>query len=157
MKHLLAMVKPFPDCKGHKASMIELDYLRLIYAVGEMRRQCEDAQGYFVVIADEIPRRMSKWEHAYQGNRCVEMISTSPASYVRHPAGNEKTANLSGMVTAAILDKSGRQSYSSIRRSIEDCILAETILALEPNVQRIRDESRFPLGIRWDYYGVVEK
>ena len=156
MKQVLAMVKPYPDVKGHGATKVHLDYLRLVYVVAEMRRQGENVQGYYIVIGDGIPKQMTKWEYAYRGKQCVELMSTLPASRIGHAVGNEKSADLSGMVTAAILDKTSRLSNSSVRRKIEDLIMGATILALEPGVQRIKDESRFPFGFRWDYYGVVE-
>ncbi len=156
MKHILAMVKPYPDVKGHQASKVELDYLRLVHVVGEMRKQGENAQGYFIVIGDGIPKQMTRWEYYYRGKQCVELMSTLPTSPIGHSVGNEKSADLPGMVTAAILDRTSRLSNSSVRRKIEDLIMDATILALEPGIQRIRDESRFPFGLRWDYYGVVE-
>ncbi|GEM_PF-2160396 len=155
MKHILAMVKPYPDTRGHQSPRVELDYLRLVYAVGEMRRRGENAQGYFIVIGDQIPRQMTRWEQDYGGKRYVELMSTLPTSYIRHSVLNERATDLSGMVTAAILDTT-RLSNSGILRNIEDYIMEETILALEPHVQRIKDRGRFPLDIRWDYYGVVE-
>jgi hypothetical protein len=156
LKHILGMVKPYPDVKGRQALQFELDYLRLVYAVGEMKKQGENAQGYFIVIGDGIPNRMAKWEHDYRGKRCVELISTLPTSYLGHTIEKEKSTDLSGMVTAAILGKTARLSDSTVRRNIEDYVIGSTILALEPRVQQIKDESRFPMGIRWDYYGVAD-
>ena len=156
MKHILAMVKPYPDLRGLKASKVELDYLRVVYAVGEMRRQGELAQGYFVVIGESIPKNMTVWEQNYRGNSYVELMSTLPATHVRHGLQNDKTADLSGMVLAALLDDTSHVSNSAALRDMEDYILDETIRELEPGVMRIKDEARFPLGIRWDYYGLVD-
>jgi hypothetical protein len=155
VKHILAIVKPYPDVKGHQAPKVELDYLRIVHTVSEMRKQGEKAQGYFIVIGDQIPKQMTRWEQGYRGNQYVEMISTLPTSCIRHTARNEDSADLAGLVTAAILDKTGSPPSPDVLRNIQDYILDETILALEPRVQRIKDESRFPMGIQWDYYGVV--
>jgi len=155
LKHVLAMVEPYSDFKGRKALKVELEYLRLVYTVSEMRKQGENAQGYFVVIADNVPNQVSKWERDYGGKPCVETITTSPDSYFKYSIESGKTSEISGTAAAAITDKAACRSNSTIRWSIEDFILSKTILALEPCVQRIKDESIFPLGIRWDYYGML--
>lgn len=67
----------------------------------------------------------------------------------------EKTENLSGIVRAAVLDTSVGPLAVSLHRSMTESVLAETILGLEPDIQQVKDENRFPFSIRWDYYGVV--
>lgn len=155
MKHVLAVVRPYPDVIGRRARKLELDYLRLVYFVGEMRKQGENAQGYFIVIGDQMPKQMNKWEQDYRGKQCVQLVSTLPTSYVHHSVLNDKTTDLTRMVTAAILNKTAELSNSELLRDMEDYITRETILSLEPGVQQIEDKSRFPMGIRLDYYGVV--
>ena len=54
MKHILGMAKSHLDLRGAKAPKLELDYLHLIYAVKEIREKGESAQGYLVVMTEEI-------------------------------------------------------------------------------------------------------
>lgn len=149
-------MKPHLDFQGARRPKFELDYLRLIYAVSEIRKQGEDAQGYFVVTAPSMLRRMSQIEHEYRGKNYAEVLSVSLGGYLMRIAPTEKAEILSGIVRAAALDTSAGSLATSIHSSMREFILAETILGLESNVQQVKDESRFPFCIRWDYYGVVE-
>ena len=155
MKHVLVVVKPYPDVNGRRAARVELDYLRLVYTIGEMRKQGQNAHGYFIVIGDQIPRQMNKWEEDYKGKQCVELISTLPTSHISTSLRRERIHDLSGMVTAAILGKTAATSSPKIIRDMADFITTETILDLEPGVRRIKDKNKFPFGIPLDYYGVV--
>jgi len=153
LKHVLATA--YLNTRGHKTQKAELDYLRLVYAITNIRKEGGDAQGYFIVIAEEIPHQLSKWEHDYRAKQSVKLISALPSNYYNNSVGKRKMTDLSGIVATAILDKNPHRSNSAIRQSIQDGILDEMIIALEPHIQQIKDESRFPLGVRWDYYGVV--
>ena len=155
LKHILGMVKSNLDFKGAKGPRLELDYLRLVYAVKEMRKQGDNAQGYLVVMTDEMLNRVSQWEDKYRGRGHVEVISASLAGRIRYKLEHEKATNVAGMIEGLMGDKAASHSNANIGREIGEDALNETILRLEPNVQRVRDENRFPLGIRWDFYGVV--
>lgn len=155
MKHILGIAKSHLDLKGAKAPKLELDYLRLIYAVKEIRKQGDSAQGYLVVMTDGILTRVRQWEYKYQGNACVKVLSVSLPSRVRCTLESEKTRNLAGMVAGATGGKASGRSSADTGRNIGEAALIEVILGLEPSVRRVRDENRFPLGIRWDFYGVV--
>ena len=47
------------------------------------------------------------------------------------------------------------RSTASVSHDIGKGILTEIIEGLEPKVHRVRDENKYPLGIRWDFYAVV--
>ena len=155
MKHILAKVKPYPNLRGPRSRELELDYLRLIYTVSEMRRRGDAAKGYFIIIGDSIPKRMTRWEENYKGKELADLISTLPTGYNVSPVRIEKTVELSGMVTTALLEDNKPETSLAAIRHMEDYILTGTIQELEPGVQRIIDEVRFPLGIFWDFYGVI--
>lgn len=156
MKHILGMAKSHLDLRGAKAQKLELDYLRLVYAVKEIRRKGDSAQGYLIVVTEEILNRVRQWEYKYQGNGCVELFSATLPGHERRTLESEKASNLAGMVAGAIGEKTGGRSNADKGRSIGENALVEIILRLEPSVQRLKDENRFPLGIRWDFYGLVE-
>ena len=155
MKHILGMAKSHLDLRGAKGPKLELDYLRLVYAVREMRKQGHSAQGYLVVMTDEILNRVRQWEYKYRGKECVEVLSVPLPSRARRTLENEKARNLAGMVAGSTGGKAGVRSNADTGRNTGETALTEIILRLEPSVQRVRDENRFPLGIRWDFYGVV--
>ena len=155
LKHILGMAKSNLDLKGTKAQKLELDYLRLVFAVKEMRKQGNNAQGYFIVMTDEVLRRVSQWEHKYLGKGHVEVIKVSLTDHIRSKIENEKAIHVVGMMESLVGGKTTGQSNANIGRAIGEDALVETIQRFEANVQRVRDENRFPLGIRWDFYGVA--
>lgn len=155
MKHILGMAKSHLDLRGSKGPKLELDYLRLVYAIREMRKEGHSAQGYLVVMTDEILNRVRQWECKYRGKECVEVMSVSLPRRVRRTLENEKARNLAGMVAGATGGKADGRSNANTGRNTGEAALTEIILRLEPSVQRMRDENRFPLGIRWDFYGIV--
>ncbi len=156
MKHILGMVKPHPDFQDARVPKIELDYLRLLYAVSELRHRGENAQGYFLVTADVMLSRLGKLERDYHGKDYAKVLRVSPDYYLGSALRTQKMQILSGFVRDAVLDKGYGQSAASIHRNMREFILAETILGYEPDVRQLTDENRFPFHVPWDYYGIVE-
>ncbi|MFC1951650.1 hypothetical protein ACFLYI_01230 [Chloroflexota bacterium] len=68
---------------------------------------------------------------------------------------SEKERNAKGMVAGASGGNADGLSNADYGRDIGEAALSHIIAQVEPNIQRIRDESKFPLGIRWDFYGLV--
>ena len=83
MKHILGTSTSNLDFKGAKGPKTELDYLRLVYAVKEIKKQGDDAQGYLVVMTDEMLNRVSQWEHKYRGKGHVKVKSASLPERIR--------------------------------------------------------------------------
>ena len=156
MKHIIGMAISHLDLKGAKGPKLELDYLRLVYAVKEMKKQGDDAQGYLVVMTEQMLNHIRQWEYKYRGRGYVEVISASLNGYMNHTINDDKSITLARTVVSTIWDKPARHSIADVSRDIGEGILMEIILGLEPNLQRLRDENRFPLGVRWDFYGVVQ-
>lgn len=156
MKHVLGMAKSSLNLKGARSPKLELDYLRLVYAVKEIRKQGDTAQGYLVVLTPQIVDRVKQWENKYQGNNCVEVIDASPPGGVKNRLIQEKASNLAGMVAAVTGGKAGRRSNADIGRETGENALKRTILLLEPNIKQVKDENAFPFGIHWDFYGLVD-
>jgi hypothetical protein len=65
MKHVLGMAKSFLNLEGARSQKLELDYLRLIYAVKEIRKRGDSALGYLVVLTPQIGIRLKQWENKY--------------------------------------------------------------------------------------------
>lgn len=156
MRHILGMTKSFLDLKGAKSSKLELDYLRLVYAVKEIRKRGDSAHGYLVVLTPQILDRVNQWEDKYRGNKCVEVINASLPSLIKDSLKQEKASNLAGMVAGVTGGKVGGRSNANFGRETGEDALKRTILMLEPNVEQVKDENKFPCGIRWDFYGVVD-
>ncbi|MFC2019153.1 hypothetical protein ACFLU4_04260 [Chloroflexota bacterium] len=149
------MAKSNLDLRGAKGPKLELDYLRLVFAIKEIRKQGDSAQGYLVVMTDEILNRAKKWEYKYKGEEFVTLTTASLSNQTKRTLENEKTRNTEGMVAGASGGNADGLSNADNGRDIGEGALSHIIAQMEPNVQRIRDESKFPLGIRWDFYGSI--
>lgn len=156
MKHVLGMAKSHLDLRGAKSAKLELDYLRLVYAVKEIRKRGDSAQGYLAVLTPQISYRVKQWEHKYQGNKYVAVMDISLPSRVKNNLKQEKASNLAGMIAGVTGGKAGRRSSANFSRETAENTLRRTILESEPNVQEVRDKNEFPFGIQWDFYGIVD-
>jgi len=155
LKHILGMAKSHLDLRGAKGSKLELDYLRLVYAIKEIRKQGDDAHGYLVVMNDAIFKRVIQWETKYQGKELVTLDIASLSDPTKRTLEKEKARNTEGMVAGASGGDVGSLSNADKGRDIGEAALSHIIVHWEPSVQQIRDESKFPLSIRWDFYGLV--
>ena len=156
MKHILGMSKSSLDLKGAKGSKLELDFLRLVYAVKEIRRQGENAQGYLIVLTPRIAESAKDWEHKYKCENCVKIIDMPLSNDAKDRLIKEKKRNIAGMVAGATGGKTLGRSSANIGRETGENGLKQMILMLEPKAKQIKDESAFPFGARWDFYGVVD-
>lgn len=155
MKHILGMAKSFLDLRGAKSPKLELDYLRLAYAVKELKKGGDDAQGYLVVLTPEISGCVKRWQNKYQAKDCVIVIDISLPQVLKNSLKLEKDNNKAGMVAGSIGGKTGGRSSANLGRQTGENALSDKIFELEPRVKQTHDENIFPCGIRWDFYGTV--
>ncbi len=141
MRHVLGMAKRHLDLNGAKAPKLELDYLRLLVAVRQLRQQGQDAAGYLLVMTSAIKRRAHAWASKYGANDEVQVVvATLTARRQRQSRGRP----VRGRSDAR---KGGRLAERQLSAFIEK---------REPRVRRITDSKNLPLGIRWDYYGIID-
>jgi hypothetical protein len=157
MKHVLGMAKSFLDLKGAKSQKLELDYLRLVYAVKDLRNGSDNAQGYLVVLTPQISEHVKQWESKYRGMDFVKIIDVSLPSCVKNRLKQEKTSNLAGMAASVTGVEAGGRSSADFGRHTGENNLRKILLGLEPRVREVKDENRFPCCVRWDFYGVVDQ
>jgi len=153
MKHVLGMAKSHLDLKGAKRPKLELDFLRLVYAVKELRARGDQAKGYLLVMEKEIATRAESWIEKYQAGDAVviEVAGLSPDE--REALEAEKKSNIAGMVAGSLGSTVGNQSNAVLGKHLGEDALRNLIMSKEPGVQEMKDESAFPLRIRWDFYG----
>jgi hypothetical protein len=156
MKHILGMAKSFMDLKGAKSQKLELDYLRLVYAVKDLAENGEKAKGYFVVLTPQIEASAKNWEYKYRGQNSVDIISVSLPNSVNKRLKQEKRNNISGMLAGSIGQNVAGRSIANFGKQTGENTLKEKILGLEPRVKQIKDENKFPCCVRWDFYGTVD-
>ena len=157
MRHILGMVKSQLDLNGAKSQKLELDYLRLVYAVKEIKKRGDYALGYLAVLAPSILDRVKHWEAKYQAEGCVKVINIHLSSSDKSKLKEEKTSNIAGMVTGAMGGEAGERSSANFGRKTGENALRKKIFESEQNVEEIMDKTEFPLRIQWDFYGVVDK
>jgi hypothetical protein len=150
MKHVFGMAKSPLDARGAKGRNLELDFLRLVYAVEHFRASGNEAQGYLLVLAEPLRIRMRTWIHKYDAADCVELIVATLDETQSRLLGEEKTRNRSGNVKGA--DRS-LASAAYGKRLGEESLRAH-ILASEPGVSD-GTTGPAPFGVSWDFYGVV--
>ncbi len=150
------MAKGFLDLKGAKAPKLELDYLRLLYVVKEIRKKGEVARGYLLVMDEDIYQRVNKWKDRYKSNDEVEVINQTLTVNEIQLIKSEKIQNIKGMLAGAQGEEVNGKADASIAGSIGENKLKEYIMNKEKGVRQIEDKSEHPFGIQWDFYGIKE-
>ena len=157
MKHVLGMAKSHLNLNGAKREKLELDYLRLAYAVKDIRAQGKDAQGYLVVLDGDLASRIHLWESNYKAQGCVTVVLAHLADQVMDKVKDEKRKNRAGMVAGTTDAKVGGRSSATFSKATVEDVLRMKICELEPNVEAVDDKKKSPCGVRWDFYGVVKE
>ena len=153
MKHVLGMARPWADLEGARETKLELDYLRLVYAIKELRKAGDAAQGYLIVLSPDILNRVKQWELKYQAAECVQVVygalSVSDMSKLRPGSASTTDELLAGLTGYG----AGKSSNDIFGQAIGENALRKEILKQEPGVRETINESEFPFGIHWDFYG----
>jgi hypothetical protein len=103
-----------------------------------------------------IEQRVKHWETKYQAEDCVKVCSVTIQSDVENALVEEKARNVNGMIAGALGKDVGGRSSANVGQTIGESALKEMIGKSEPNVQKVTDKGKFPLGIHWDFYGVIQ-
>lgn len=151
MKHILGMAEPNLDLVGVTAIELELDYLRLAYAVKEIRNRGDKAQGYFVVLSPDIRDRVRLWEVRYETGDCVNVIYASLLVSEMQKLTEERESEVRGGEG----EEERERSEESPGQQIAVNALRRKIFEMEPSVREITQEEEFPFHIQWDFYGVA--
>jgi hypothetical protein len=155
MRHVLGMAKRHLDLTGAKAPKLELDYLRLLVAVRELHQLGQDAVGYLLVMTPAIKGRTQTWATKYRAKDEVQIAVATFTSRRQRQVEAEARSNRRGMIDGSRgKPVRGRSDARKGARWAERQLCA-LIERHEVGVRRISDSKSYPLGIRWDYYGVV--
>jgi hypothetical protein len=150
MKRSFGMAKSPLDLRGAKARNLELDFLRLVYAVEHFRASGEVAQGYLLVMADSIRTRISEWIRKYDAVDCVELVVAALSPEQESLLALEKVRNRQGNApradpALAVAAEGKRLGEEALRRHV---------LSVEPAITEVRG-GQAPFDVRWDFYGEV--
>jgi hypothetical protein len=151
------MAKRSLDLKGAKGPKLELDYLRLVYVIKELRSREEEAQGYLLVVSPAIRSVTLLWQAKYEADEAVTVLVAQLSDSERSLIEREVEANIAGMLEGHLGLDGGNQSSAAEGAAICEAHLEALIKVHEPEVSRITRQDEFPFRIRWDYYGVAER
>jgi hypothetical protein len=153
MRHVLGMAKSNLDLNGSKPIKLELDFLRLVYAVKALRGGGDEAQGYLIVVSAEVERRTRAWRQKYAAGDTVLVARAAITAEELGRREAEVLANTQSMVGVVLGTGDGAGSDASFGRDLGELALARLILSQEPAITRHSDEKMFPLRVKWDFYG----
>jgi hypothetical protein len=144
------MAKSPLDLRGAKARSLELDFLRLVYAVEHFRAAGDSAKGYLVVMEEKIRPRVAGWIRKYESEDCVELLVVPLSVAEANLLIMEKERNRQGNARAS----EPALSVATAGKLLGEEALRRHVLSSEPNVTEVTD-GPLPFGIRWDFYGEV--
>jgi hypothetical protein len=99
MKRVFGMAKSPLDLRGGKGRNLELDFLRLVYAVEHCRTSdLEEAQGYLLVITTGILSTVGGWVQKYDAADCVKILNAPLTAEDMDSLRREKAENAAGIV-----------------------------------------------------------
>jgi hypothetical protein len=150
------MAKRHLDLNGAKAPKLELDYLRLLVAVRQLRQQGQDAAGYLLVMTSAIKRRAHAWASKYCAKDEVQVVVATLTPRRQRQVQAEVRANRIGMVEGSRGRPVRGRSDARMGGRLAERQLSAFIEKREPHVRKITDSKDLPLGIQWDYYGIID-
>ncbi|KAB1064768.1 hypothetical protein [Salibacter halophilus] len=148
--HILGMAKSCIDLKGAKAQKVELDLLRILYAIEKLD---EKTYGCLIVYDDKIKERVHTWIKKYQfdKNNHFEVITLSKKSDKDKLAlQDEKKLNSSANLRHAIEAIPKENASGKIGEKLFEEAL-EKYIKEEFKIGEI-NKSNPPFGIKWDFY-----
>jgi len=149
VKRIFGMAKSAQDMRGAKGRNLELDFLRLVYAVEHYRASREAAQGYLLVMSKSIGKRINGWIEKYKAADCVELVvrelNAKDVLLLDSEKQRNRQGNLAGADRAlAVAAEGKRLGEEALRKHVID------------HVQNVEEkQGKMPFGIRWDFYGEV--
>lgn len=150
------MAKRHLDLEGAKAPKLELDFLRLHVAVTRIRERGERAQGFLAVTTEKIASRVGRWIDKYQTTDTVQLHIMGLSDDELRAMELEVRANREGMIAGATGSTVLGKSCAQVGGDIGERKLREIIKKHAPSVEEVDDPRRLPLGVRWDFYGVLD-
>ena len=151
MKIVLGMAKSGKNTKGARGPKIELDFLRLLFAIRNVE---EVKKCYLVVQNTEVKRTVKAWEKKYgmkEGE--VETIAAELSDKEKRDLDEEKEENKQGVIDSMTGGNNEGKSKASLGEKTLEVKLAEEI---EKRLNTSNNYTKKILGINWDYSGIIK-
>jgi hypothetical protein len=151
--HILGMAKSHMDLKGAKGPKLELDFLKIAYALAHLNAIGESGKGYLLVLTQAIGKRANAWTKKYGTGDSIEILVGNLTVRELDALREEKRKNREGMISGSQGNEVEGKSNADAGGEIGETKLREEIQKRHPHVSRIDDPRKYPLGIDWDFYG----
>lgn len=147
------MAKSNLDLKAGKSRSLELDYLRLAYAVTRKWRKRWNAMGYLFVATEAVKKLTEKWDKKYKVRNHVKVVTGLTKKEIGLLRAEKRKNALGNMA-----NKDSELSIAKVGDSIGRKRLREVIRKDNPSVHELTktQEKLLPMQIRWDYYGEIK-
>jgi hypothetical protein len=145
------MAKSSLDLRGAKSPKLELDFLRLAYVVRDIRAAGGNAIGYLAVLDSIVAETASSWIEMYHSGNSVVVL-------VRELGMRDHEMLMSGKSDKAPGFLPDPEIYKLERKLAMSWELGNQALqsAIEERHPGIISCPNPPLGIQWDYYGILQ-
>lgn len=151
--HVLGMAKSSLDLRGAKGPKLELDFLRLAYAIRNLKDAGMNAVGYLAVLDEKVATTSLAWIEKYSTGDQISILCFIPKGPDIDWLVAEKADNAIGFLPDRFLAKNERKlALANFGRDLGEKHLKGAIEERHPG---ITPSTNFPLGINWDYYGTV--
>lgn len=157
--HVLGMAKSSLNLKGAKEQKLELDFLRLAYAVRELREAGEEAIGYLLVLVPDIARTATGWCEKYTTGEGVVILCEPIEGETLEALLKEKADNALGLLQPLDFDQANRAlSLANIGKELGERALQKVIESRHNGISSLHEKTsreQLPLQVNWDYYGTL--
>ena len=147
MSHILGVASPCLSVRDSRTSALELDFLRLSYAVAHLNSKGEAAHGYIAVLRQEIRDAVLGLQSRYGVGEEVSVVFASllvtDMTRLAEAAGPSDADGVSEAEAFVARDI----ALNTLRREIAD---------RESGAVEKTADGALPFGVEWDYYGVVQ-
>lgn len=147
MKLIIGMAKSNLKLNDGQSRKLELDFLRLAYAVQRLE---EVEKGYLIVATEKSKKRAEGWKEKYQLDGEVEVLKAELNDEQLQSLKTEKQGNVKGMFAGTAGKKSEGLSNAKLGKQLLEQALQQYI---EEKEQTVAWDGELPLGIQWDYCG----
>lgn len=152
--HILGMAKSSLNLNGAKRNKLELDFLRLAYAVRDLREAGEEAVGYLMVLTPSIAKTARGWIDQYGTGESVVVLCEAISGPEFDELLREKANNALGLLKEQRFEDAEQSlSLANNGRELGERALLRAIEVRHPGATAT---TSFPHGIQWDFYGTLE-
>jgi len=146
MRHVFGVAFARVEMDSSAQQELELSFLRISYAILRAREDGDEAQGYLAVVRQEARDALRRLKSVYGvGDELTIVFASLLVSDLAMLADAAERVR-TGEDEDAERKVAGHIAAGALRREISE---------KEPGAAEIRDIRAMPLGVPWDFYGVV--